>query len=113
MAVSQAQKLAKAKYQHEKRSIVAAEVSKEKGAEYRAKAAELGMSLSLLIQRGVESYGTVGGEVSVPRADEKLSAEQRRLLDEFGKLPADAQKHFMKAFSAINSSKGGGDNGDN
>lgn len=75
-------------------------VKKGKRAEYKSKAAGLGLSLSVLIQRGVESYG-VSSEGNVPNQS-TLSAEQKIFVDEFSKLPADVQKHFLKVFKAIN-----------
>lgn len=103
MAVSQAQKLAKAKYQQEKRSLIAAEVSKAKGEEYRAKAAELGISLSALIQRGIEEYicNRIGGEFTTTRPD-SLSASEKELIEVFNRLPDDAQKSLIKTCKAIN-----------
>lgn len=106
MAMSKAQKLAKAKYQQEKRSLIAAEVSKAKGEEYRAKAMNLGISLSSLIQRGIESYtaNCAGGEFATSSANSKdrLTEDERQLLDAFNQFPSDVRKHFLKGFRLIN-----------
>ena len=111
MAVSNAQKLAKAKYQHEKRALVASEVSKGKRDEYNAAAKGFGLSLSMLVQKGVEEYiKNHGGEEFKPEKPESISAADKRLIEEFNQLPVDARKHFLQAFKAINESKGGGDN---
>ena len=108
MAVSQAQRLAKAKYQQEKRSIVAAEVSKAKGEEYRAAAKELNLSLAKLIQNGVEEYiQNHGGEVIQKPEAEKLTAEERRLLAAFAKLPKNAQINLIKTLEALSPKKEG------
>ena len=99
---TQAQRLAKAKYQQEKRSLVAAEVSKVKGEEYRAAAKELGLSLARLIQCGVEeSIANHGGEVIQKPEAEKLTTEERRLLMAFAKLPKDAQTNLIKTLEAL------------
>ena len=37
-----------------------------------------------------------------PPPTEKLTAEEKTLLDEFNKLPADVRKAFLKTFKAIN-----------
>ena len=108
MAVSQAQRLAKAKYQQEKRSIVAAEVSKAKGEEYRAAAKELGLSLAKLIQNGVEEYiQNHGGEVVHKPEAEKLTAEEKRLLAAFAKLPKNAQINLIKTLESLSPKKEG------
>ena len=68
----------------------------------------------MLIQKGVESYGeeiTAEPFNNLPKPENQLSAADKRLLEEFNQLPPDAQKYFLKAFKAINDTKGGGDNG--
>ena len=105
MASSAAQKLAKEKYRQEKRDLLAVEIPKGKRDEYKAKAAELGLSLSMLIQHSVESYGESSAG-NVPASSE-LTTEQKIFVDEFSKLPADVQKNFLKVFKAINASQTG------
>jgi len=96
-------------------------IKKGKRDEYKQAAAQQGMSLAafltraadLLVQYGVEDFANhaaTDAESPAQVAAEKLSADERRLVEEFAKLPADAQKHFLKAFAAVNSSKGGGGN---
>ena len=115
MAVSNAQKIAKAKYQQEKRTLIAAEVSKDKGEYYRESAAALNISLSKLIQNGVEEYiRNHGGENTVHivdnQAQEKLTAEQRRLAEVVSKLPDKAQNQLFKFLESLEETKGGGRN---
>ncbi len=103
MALSQAQKLAKAKYQQEKRSLIAAEVSKAKGKEYKQKAASLGLSLSALIQRSIESYGANhAGEEFMPPTPAPMTADERKLIEEFNALPDDVRKSISKLIRQIN-----------
>lgn len=106
--VSEARRLSIKNYRQEKRDQIAVDVPKGKREEYKQKAAKLGLSLSMLIQYGVESYGEEyisnhAGEVMTPQPKpEPLSAADKQLVEEFARLPADAQKHFLKAFKAIN-----------
>ena len=109
--VTDAQKLSIQKYRQEKRDQLSVDVPKGKRDAYKAIAAELGLSLSILIQRGVESYAGFQNVESIKPASinkqqtaEKLSAADRVLLGEFNRLPADVQKAFIKTFKAINAS---------
>ena len=106
MAVSTAQKLAKAKYQQEKRTLIATEVSKEKGEFYRTTATEFGISLSKLVQNGVEEFiqNHAGQNLSLvaQNSEPKLSAADKKLVDEFNQLPVDTQKALIKLIQSIN-----------
>ena len=77
----------------------------------KAIAAELGLSLSMLIQNSVETFAqnhsgeefqtsTLKTSEHVP--EQKLTPEQKKLVEEFSKLPVDTQKAFMKILTAIN-----------
>ena len=81
---------------------------------YKKSAAEFGISLAMLVQNGIEEFikNHAGEKFPLEVKPETISATDRRLLDEFNQLPADAQKSLMKFLRAINESKGGGDNGD-
>ncbi len=120
MAISNAQKLAKAKYQREKRTLIAAEVSKDKGNFYRTSATELNLSLSKLIQNAVEEFIARRSTENLSLVDqaaistpaqqpEKLSTAEKNLLAEFNKLPVETQKLFLKLIQNFNAqnSKGG------
>ena len=73
--------------------------------DYKQSAAELGISLAMLVQCGVEEYiKNHGGEVA-PEKPESISAADKKLIDEFNQLPVDARKHFLQAFKAINEDK--------
>ena len=113
MAVSQAQRMAVAKYRQEKRDQLAVDVPKGKREEYKAKAARLGLSLSMLIQHSVEGYGANhgGGEVIQPTTENQLSAEQRKFLNEFSRLSPKSQKALREIISELVDKKGGGENG--
>ena len=107
MAVSNAQRLAKAKYQHEKRALVASEVSKEKRDEYKAAAVKLGLSLSMLIQNGVEEFiERHGGEVIArpvsSKEEQTLTAADKRLVEEFNQLPDEVKSTVRKLIQQIN-----------
>ena len=110
MATSKSQMLAVAKFRAEKCDRIAADVPKGKREVYNAAAKELNLSLAKLIQAGVEEYiANHAGEVVTVKPENQLSAEERRLLDEFNQLPGDAQKHLLKFVKAVNK-KGGGEN---
>ena len=108
MSVSSAKRLSIAKYQQEKCDRITMDVPKGKRDAYKQIAAELNISLSQLVQNGVEGYARnyEGGEIVIPAtaevATERISAEERRLVEEFGKLPADARKLLLKFITSIN-----------
>ena len=114
MAVSSAKRLAIKTYQQKKCDRLTVDVPKGKRDAYKAIAAELGLSLSMLIQNSVETFaGNHVSEVLAPQ--DKLTAEQRRLLDGVAKLPESTRKIVGKLVEdlAAQMSKGGGGNGDN
>ena len=102
MPVSNSKRISIKKYQQEKRDRLTVDVPKGKRDEYKAKAGQLGLSLSMLIQNGVEAYGENSGEVITPTQGEKLTSDQKRLLDEFGKMPVEVQKQTLKLIREIN-----------
>ena len=104
MAVSNAQKIAKAKYQQSSRTLIAADVSKSKGEFYRQSAKDLDLSLSMLIQNGVEEYiSRHAGENFPDKPQPKsLSPADEKLIAEFSKLPPDAQKSLMQFLRTLN-----------
>ena len=113
MAISNPQKLAKAKYQQEKRTLIAADVSKIKGEFYRESATKLNLSLSMLIQNGVEEYiqNRTSEVVTEKREVETLTAEQRRLLENFARLPKSTRAKFTGLLEEVAAQlKGGEDN---
>lgn len=109
MTVSNTKRIGIKKYQQEKCDRITADIPKGKRDAYKMIAAEKGLSLSQLIQNSVESFaGLHGGELpaSVSTSTrESISAADKRLVDEFNQLPVEAQKHFLKAFRAINEVK--------
>ena len=106
MAVSNAKRIAIKKYQQEKRDRLTVDVPKGKREEYKAKAAKLGLSLSVLIQKGVETYGVnhAGQNLSAAsqNLEQKLSAADKKLIEEFNRLPAETQKALIKLIQSIN-----------
>lgn len=105
MAVSNAQKIAKAKYQQSSRTLIAADVSKSKGEFYRQSAKDLDLSLSMLIQNGVEEYiSRHAGETFADKQQTRksLSSAEEKLLADFARLPPDAQKSLMQFLRTLN-----------
>ena len=94
------------------RDLLAVEILKGKRDVYKQAAAELGLSLSMLVQTSVEEFiRNHAGEEFIPnREDEKLSAEERRLIVAFDSLPKDTRtivlklvEDFAAKLSSINS----------
>ena len=112
MATSQSQKIAVQKYRAKTYDTIGFDVPKGKREEFKQKAASLGISLAKFLFLSAESYGAKhAGEVVTVKPENQLSAEERKLIDEFNQLPTDAQKHLLKFVKAVNQTKGGGDNG--
>lgn len=122
MAVSKAQALAVLKYRAKAYDRLSTDVPKGKRDEYNAAAKSLSLSLSKLIQNGVEEYisNHAGGEKIPPSwpptPGNKLSPEDQRLLDSAGKLTPEARKQLVKfleiltARAATLDTKGGDEN---
>lgn len=100
MSVSNAKRLSIAKYQQEKCDRITMDVPKGKRDAYKQIAAELNLSLSQLVQNGVEGYARNYKGVVIPAtekvAPERISAEERRLLVAAAKFPTDTRKLFLK-----------------
>lgn len=108
---SKAQLLAQAKFKQEKRDTLTIDLPKGTKDGYKTSAAAFGMSLTFLIQCGVEEFiQNHGGEVNFPaqtapittQPAEQISATQRRLLDAVNQLPTDAQKSLLKFLQSLN-----------
>ena len=110
MPVSTAKRISIKNYQQEKCDRVTLDVPKGKREEYKAKAASLGLSLSMLIQISVESYGEQSGSNPAPitrplatsQPAEKLSAEKKKLLADFNQLPEPTRRLIAKLIADIN-----------
>lgn len=112
MAVTAAHMRATKKYREKTYDTIGFDVPKGKREEFKGKAAKLGFSLAKFLFIAAESYNEnhAGEAFTKPENPESLSADEKRLVEEFNQLPTDAQKHFLKAFKAINQTKGGGEN---
>ena len=103
MAISESQKLSIAKYRQEKRDRLSTDIPKGKRAEYNAAAGHLGISLALLVQNGVEEYiANHAGEEFKPTTSAPMTAEERKLIDDFNALPDDVRKSISKLIRQIN-----------
>jgi len=104
MAISESQKLSIAKYRQEKRDRISTDVPKGKREVYNVAAKGLGLSLSMLIQNGVEEYiSRHAGKNPLAKPQTKsLSPAEEKLLAEFSKLPPDAKKHLVELAKIIN-----------
>ena len=89
-------------------------IPKGDGEEYKQAANDFGLGLSEMIRLAVETYIADRSlhDLSVKPApmakespSEKLSTQEKTLLDEFNRLPVDVQKAFLKTFKAINAAQ--------
>ena len=102
MPVPLSKVLANKKYRAKAYDTIGFDVPKGKRDEYKATAASKGLSLAKFLFLAAEAYGAKleGGEVVIPAtakvAAEKISADERRLLDAAAKFPQDTRKLFLK-----------------
>jgi len=107
MTVSRAQSLASQRYRKKTYEQIFFDVKKGIKAEYKAAAAELGLSLAALLTNAADEFiqRHTGEDFHVQtittQPTEKISANQRRLLDAVEKLPADAQKSLLKFLESL------------
>lgn len=99
MTTSQAQKLAVQKYRAKTYDTIGFDVKKGKREEYKAAAAELGLSLAAFLtnaadefiqNHAVENFSARLNTSTPPQYT--LTSEERRLLDKWNKLPVSTQK---------------------
>ena len=99
-----------AEYQKAAYDRIGLVVKKGKREEYQQAAQDFGLTLSELLKISIETYiadrslqdlPVKPAPISKPESP-KLSAEERRLLDEFNKLPPDVQKSIAKMIRTIN-----------
>ena len=103
-----------AEYKKNKYDRLAFLSPKGKGKEYRQAADDFGLGLSEMIRIAVETYIADRSLHDLPvkpapmakeSPSEKLSTQEKTLLDEFNRLPVDVQKAFLKTFKAINATQ--------
>ena len=119
MPVPRSKVLANKKYRTKTYDTIGFDVPKGKREEYKEKAASLGLSLAKFLTTAADAYGAShAGEVVIPATSkaggEKVSAEERRLLDAAAKFPSDTRKLFLKLvedLAAKLEEKGGDRNG--
>ncbi len=96
--------LANKKFREKNYDVITFEADKGKRDAYKQIAAELGISLRMLIQISVEEYARThaGEKISVPVTDvtaksvpeKKLTAAERRLVETFARLPEKTRAKF-------------------
>ena len=88
---------------------------------YKQAAEDFGLPLTTMIKSAVDTFIAERSLQNLPvkpaplksrQAAESLSPEERRLVEEFRRLPVDVQEGFMRTFKAINESSKGGDDND-
>lgn len=95
--------LANKKFREKTYDVITFEADKGKRDAYKLIAAELGLSLRMLIQNGVEEYARThaGEKIPVPESvtaksvpEKKLTASERRLVETFARLPEKTRAKF-------------------
>lgn len=103
-----------AEYKREKFDRLNIYVPKGNGAKYQQAAKDFGISQSEMIRLAVETYIADRSLHDLPVKPapmakeppaEKLTSQEKTLLDEFNRLPVDVQKAFLKTFKAINAAQ--------
>ena len=113
-----------AEYRKEKYDNVSFKIPKGKREEYKQAADDFGIAQSEMFRLAVDTFIAEKSLQDLPvravmlarqpvKPENQLSAEERKLIDEFNQLPTDAQKYLLKFVKAVNQTKGGGDNGNN
>lgn len=83
-------------------------VKKGKREEYKQAAEDFGLGQAEMIRLAVDTFiaekslQDLPTRIVKPAPQEKISDEERRLLDEFNKLPTDVQKSIAKMIRTIN-----------
>lgn len=98
MAITESQKVSKARYRKLKRDSLFVEIPKGKKAAYRQVADELGLSMAFLVQNAVEEYArTHANDVPVfpQTAEDFLTERENLLIERFGQLPDKTQLDFL------------------
>ena len=115
---SESQIAAVKRYRAKTYDTIGFDVPKGKRDEYKQKAELLGMSLAKFLTNAAEEFimrhagedwtanqlasaGVVMADGSSGQAGEVLSREEKRLLEEFRRMPADSQKHVRGLIRAI------------
>ena len=88
---------------------IAIRVKKGKREEYQQAAEDFGLGQAEMFRLAIEYFISERRlqefkPASSPKP-ESISAADKRLVEEFNQLPVEAQKHFLKAFKAINEVK--------
>lgn len=119
MATSQAQKLAVQKYRAKTYDTIGFDVRKGKREEYKAAAAELGLSLAAFLTNAADEYAlnhTGADPSSIVPADNtaeknsvddsnqqpKITTQDRQLLDAINALSPESRKALLKFLQSLN-----------
>lgn len=102
MPVSNAKRISIKKYRTQNYDTIGFDVKKGKRDEYKAKAAELGMSLAAFLTIAADTYANGQSDKVIVRPQgEKLAAEQRQLIDTVYALPPKARKQLIKFLETL------------
>ena len=117
MPRSESQKKATRKYKEKNIELVAFETKKGKSAEYTQAAAKMRLGKMEMIRLAVEEFIQTHlhefapivkpASITAQPTAEKLTSSERTLLDEFNRLPVDAQKALLKFLKTLNERQDG------
>ena len=102
MPISEARRQSQKKYKQEKCDRVTVDVPKGKREIYKQLADEMGISMSKLIQYGVDEFAQKYTNKAIFHSQgDKLNAEQRQLIDTVDKLTPKARKQLIKFLESL------------
>lgn len=103
MAVSQSQKLALQKYKDNNYDRLAILIKKGKREEYKQAAERLGLGYAEMIRLAIDAFiAENAGEEFKTTTPAPMTAEERKLIDDFNALPDDVRKSISKLIRQIN-----------
>lgn len=106
MTVPKSKVIANKKYRAKTYDTISFDVPKGKRDEYKQAAASLGLSLARFLYLAAEAFSKEhSGEDFKPALMNnagKLSATEKKLVEEFKQLPKDAQKTLLKFLQTLN-----------
>jgi len=107
MSRTDGEKISRQKYESKAYDQILIKVKKGKREEYRQSAELIGLGQMEMIRRAIEEFiaNHAGEKLPAAKPEEKLTADEKKLVEEFCRLPVDAQKYLLKFVRAINCSK--------
>lgn len=103
MARTEGEKISRQKYERKAYDQILLKVRKGKREEYKQTAERLGLGQMEMIRLATETFiAAHNGEEFKPTTPAPMTADERKLLDEFNALPDDTRKALLKLIKTIN-----------